>query len=42
VRDVDATLRTIEAMGLPLLERPWGGIEAVDPEGIVFALERAA
>ncbi|HET9362292.1 MAG TPA: VOC family protein [Vicinamibacterales bacterium] len=42
VRDVDATLRTIEAMGLPLLERPWGGIEAVDPEGNVFALERAA
>ena len=38
VRDVDATLRTIAAMGLPLLERPWGGTEAVDPEGNVFAL----
>jgi len=25
-------------MGLPLLRRPWGGTEAVDPEGNVFAL----
>lgn len=40
VRDVDATLATIEAMGLPLLRRPWGAIEAVDPEGNVFALQK--
>lgn len=38
VRDVEATLASIEAMGLPLLKRPWGGVEAVDPEGNVFAL----
>ena len=38
VADVEATLATIETMGLPLLKRPWGGIEAVDPEGNVFAL----
>ena len=38
VQDVEATLMKIEAMGLPLLRRPWGGIEAVDPEGNVFAL----
>jgi predicted enzyme related to lactoylglutathione lyase len=38
VQDVDATLSKIEAMGLPLLRRPWGGTEAVDPEGNVFAL----
>ena len=38
VRDVTATLQRIEAMGLPLLRRPWGGTEAVDPEGNVFAL----
>ena len=38
VEDVDATLTKIEAMGLPLLRRPLGGIEAVDPEGNVFAL----
>ena len=38
VEDVDATLAEIEGMGLPLLRRPWGGVEAVDPEGNVFAL----
>lgn len=38
VQDVEATLKRIEAMGLPLLPRPWGGTEAVDPEGNVFAL----
>jgi len=38
VQDVEATLTKIESMGLPLLRRPWGGIEAVDPEGNVFAL----
>jgi predicted enzyme related to lactoylglutathione lyase len=37
-RDVGATLTKIESMGLPLLHRPWGAIEAVDPEGNVFAL----
>jgi catechol 2,3-dioxygenase-like lactoylglutathione lyase family enzyme len=41
VRDVDTTLRRVEALGLPLLKRPWGAIEAVDPEGNVFALTRA-
>jgi len=25
-------------MGLPLLHRPWGEVEAMDPEGNVFAL----
>jgi len=38
VKDVDATLSKIESLGLPLLRRPWGGTEAVDPEGNVFAL----
>ena len=38
VEDVDGTLKKIEAMGLPLLRRPWGGTEAIDPEGNVFAL----
>jgi predicted enzyme related to lactoylglutathione lyase len=38
VQDVDATLTKIQSMGLPLLRRPWGGTEAVDPEGNVFAL----
>jgi catechol 2,3-dioxygenase-like lactoylglutathione lyase family enzyme len=38
VRDVHSTLERITAMGLPLLQRPWGSIDAVDPEGNVFAL----
>lgn len=38
VQDVETTLTKIEAMGLPLLRRSWGGTEAVDPEGNVFAL----
>jgi len=42
VADVEVTLASIEAMGLPLLHRPWGGVEAVDPEGNVFALIRTS
>src|SRR5262245_39755074 len=38
VQSVDRTLQKIEEMGLPLLRRPWGDTEAVDPEGNVFAL----
>jgi catechol 2,3-dioxygenase-like lactoylglutathione lyase family enzyme len=38
VESVDTTLQRIEEMGLPLLRRPWGGTEAVDPEGNVFAV----
>ena len=41
VQDVEATLTKIEAMGLPVLRRSWGGTEAVDPEGNVFALQEA-
>jgi catechol 2,3-dioxygenase-like lactoylglutathione lyase family enzyme len=41
VDSVDTTLQKIEQMGLPLLRRPWGGTEAVDPEGNVFAVSAA-
>jgi catechol 2,3-dioxygenase-like lactoylglutathione lyase family enzyme len=41
VQNVDATLKRIEQMGLPLLRRPWGGTDAVDPEGNVFAVGAA-
>jgi catechol 2,3-dioxygenase-like lactoylglutathione lyase family enzyme len=41
VQSVDTTLQKIEEMGLPLLRRPWGGTEAVDPEGNVFAVSAA-
>jgi catechol 2,3-dioxygenase-like lactoylglutathione lyase family enzyme len=38
VRDLHSTLERITAIALPLLKRPWGGTDAVDPEGNVFAL----
>jgi catechol 2,3-dioxygenase-like lactoylglutathione lyase family enzyme len=38
VQNVESTLARIEAMGLPLLHRPWGETDALDPEGNVFAL----
>jgi catechol 2,3-dioxygenase-like lactoylglutathione lyase family enzyme len=41
VEDIDATLERIAQKGLPLLHRPWGGIEAVDPEGNIFAVSGA-
>jgi hypothetical protein len=41
VQNVDTTLEKIEQMGLPILRRPWGGTEAVDPEGNVFAVSAA-
>ena len=41
VTDVEATLAAIEGLGLPLLRRSWGGVEAIDPEGNVFALRSA-
>ena len=41
VADVEATLAAIEGMGLPLLRRPWGSVEGVDPEGNIFALQSA-
>jgi catechol 2,3-dioxygenase-like lactoylglutathione lyase family enzyme len=41
VRDVHLTFGRIIASGLPLLQRPWGGTDAIDPEGNVFALSAA-
>lgn len=41
VQSIETVLQKIEQMGLPLLQRPWGGTEAVDPEGNVFAIRAA-
>jgi catechol 2,3-dioxygenase-like lactoylglutathione lyase family enzyme len=41
VRDVAAALAAADAMGLPLLRRPWGDVDVVDPEGNVLALRAA-
>lgn len=42
VHSVEHALRKMEVMGLPLLRRPWGSTEAVDPEGNVFAVRAAS
>jgi catechol 2,3-dioxygenase-like lactoylglutathione lyase family enzyme len=41
VDNVAATLARIEAMGLPLLRRPWGDVDATDPEGNIVSLTPA-
>ena len=38
VADVDMERRRLESLGVPVLPRPWGGCDAVDPEGNVFGL----
>ena len=41
VPDVEAARATIAELGLPVFRRPWGGIEAADPEGNVIGLHAA-
>lgn len=38
VSDLNSQCRRLEALGVPVLRRPWGGCDAVDPEGNVFGL----
>jgi hypothetical protein len=38
VADVDSERGRLESLGVPILVRPWGSIDAVDPEGNVFGL----
>ena len=38
VPDVDSERRRLESLGVRVLQRPWGGYDAVDPEGNVFGL----
>ena len=38
VSDLDSECRRLEALGVPVLRRAWGGYDAVDPEGNVFGL----
>jgi len=36
--DLDADLARLRRLGVTLLQRPWGGWEAVDPEGNILGL----
>jgi len=38
VSDVEQTRSKLEALGVRVLVRPWGGCEVVDPEGNIFGL----
>ena len=38
VEDVASERRRLESLGVPLVERPWGSCDGIDPEGNVFGL----
>jgi catechol 2,3-dioxygenase-like lactoylglutathione lyase family enzyme len=38
VADVERERARLEALGIAMLIRPWGGCDAVDPEGNIFQL----
>ncbi len=38
VDDVDGELTRLEGLGVPILQRPWGGWDFVDPEGNVLGV----
>jgi catechol 2,3-dioxygenase-like lactoylglutathione lyase family enzyme len=42
VDDLDGTQARLSAQGVQILERPWGGWDAVDPEGNVLGFREAA
>ncbi len=39
--NLDAELARLEGLGVTILHRPWGGWDAVDPEGNVFGVRAA-
>jgi predicted enzyme related to lactoylglutathione lyase len=38
VDDVDSEVRRLRALGVQIIERPWGSYDVVDPEGNVVGL----
>ena len=38
VADIESERARLESLGVPILVRPWGSYDAVDPEGNVFGL----
>lgn len=39
--DLAVELERLRALGVPLVQRPWGAWDALDPEGNIFALAEA-
>lgn len=42
VEDVAAERQRLEALGVRILQRPWGSYDGVDPEGNVFGIYSAS
>ena len=42
VPDVEKARNRLEALGVTVLIRPWGGCDVVDPEGNIFGLTQAS
>ena len=40
VDDVEAEIARLEALGVAVIRRPWGGCDGIDPEGNVFHVAR--
>jgi catechol 2,3-dioxygenase-like lactoylglutathione lyase family enzyme len=38
VDDLASERQRLEAMGVTIIERPWGAVECVDPEGNIFQI----
>jgi catechol 2,3-dioxygenase-like lactoylglutathione lyase family enzyme len=38
VDDVNAERTRLESLGVPIIERPWGSWDGVDPEGNIFTV----
>jgi len=39
--DAEAEIARLEALGVPVIRRPWGGRDLIDPEGNILALVTA-
>jgi catechol 2,3-dioxygenase-like lactoylglutathione lyase family enzyme len=42
VEDAASERRRLEALGVPLVERPWGAYDGIDPEGNVFGIDSSS
>ncbi len=38
VQDAASEIRRLESLGVPLVRRPWGAVDGIDPEGNVFGI----
>jgi len=38
VDDVSSECRRLQSLGVPVVQRPWGGYDGIDPEGNVFGI----